>query len=62
MPSSQDLFQGARSSASRWISRRQIDRASGCVMRAVSAGASLLVVWIGLVLLVRAWPILTDRP
>lgn len=62
MPRNEDLFKGARSPDSRWPGRRLKDRAARCAMGVVSAGASLLVVWIGLVLLVRAWPILSDRP
>jgi phosphate transport system permease protein len=42
--------------------RRRADRVAGCGMGALSAAASLLVVVIGLVLLLRAWPILSDQP
>ncbi len=42
--------------------RRLTDRLAGCSTTALSAATSLLAVAIGLVLLARAWPILTTRP
>jgi phosphate transport system permease protein len=62
MPSNEDLFKDARSPALPWPSRRLADRLAGVAMGVVSAGASFLVVWMGLVLLARAWPVLSDRP
>jgi phosphate transport system permease protein len=45
-----------------WLSRQARDRLAGWSTGVVALAASLLVVWIGLALLVRAWPILTAKP
>ena len=42
--------------------RRATDQMAGCCTTVISAAASLLVVVIGLVLLVRSWPIFATRP
>jgi phosphate transport system permease protein len=46
----------------RWLSRKARDRLAGWSTGIVALVASLLVVWIGLALLVRSWPILAAKP
>jgi len=45
-----------------FLSRQAVDRIVGWMMSLLMVAASLLLVWIALVLLVRAWPIFGSRP